>query len=192
MITELEFYNTPYLRSALITGNPECPVRRIEFDITSHDQGWADTPTRGWPYDHSHTWFEASREPKQDTMAVDKSLSHLSGPEIVKNVRASREWKRHQVFWPESLVRATDCDGDGDGPRDNVEQQSATEFYIDPDDNPPVLRKWIREIKQGDRVCVHMRARFPGWQNYVRQAELSVYTSCLLPPATLKRLAGVV
>jgi ankyrin repeat protein len=185
MVTELEFYNTPYLRSAPITGNPEYPVRRIEFDITSHDQGWADSITTGWPYDHSYTWFEASREPKQGT-TMAKAL-HLSGPEIVKNVRASREWKRHHVFWPESLVRAFDCDGASDN-----KQQNATEFYVDPVDNPPILLKWIREIKPGDRVCVHMRARFPGWQNYVSQAEVTVYTSSLLPPGILKRLTGVV
>ncbi|KAJ0421262.1 hypothetical protein BJY00DRAFT_312175 [Aspergillus carlsbadensis] len=200
MVTELEFYNTPYLRSAPITGNPESPVRRAEFDITSHDQGWSDTHRGGWPYDHSQTWFEASRESSQGSTDKDKGKDtalHLSDPEIVRNVRASREWKRHRVFWPESLVRALDCGGPGDNDADDdkdddTDKQSAPEFHLDPVHNAPMLLRWSGEIKPGDRVCLHMRAGFPGRKNYVRQAEVTVYTSALLPPATLKRLAGLV
>lgn len=174
VITECEFNNTAYLRSAPITGNPESPVRRIEFNITSHDQGWCDNESSEASYSGSWTWFEASGE---SAKPINDEISQLAGPEIVSNVRASSTWKRHQVSWPESLVRVFDC-----GDHDEHQDREVAQFYLNPVDNPPVLLRWIRGIRPSDRVCVNPRARFPGWENHIRRAEVTIYTSCLLRP----------
>jgi hypothetical protein len=126
--------NLPEGRNA-ITETYDNAMQRIK-DQSSPDRELAEKITQ---------WVSHIREPLtlrelQCALTIregDKALSHLSGPEIVKNVRAFREWKRHRVFWPESLVRAFDCDGDGDGLGDNDVQQSSSEFYVDPVDNPP-------------------------------------------------------
>lgn len=48
-----------YLRSAPIVGNPNHPVRQIEYEITSHDQGFSDDTRNHGTYNGSYTWFHA-------------------------------------------------------------------------------------------------------------------------------------
>ncbi|KAI9657294.1 MAG: hypothetical protein M1821_002974 [Bathelium mastoideum] len=73
------------------------PVRKVSFDIESHDQGWAgDTNAGTW------TWFFArvERQPKEGQQ--QEPLNELSIPrerEIVRNIIAKREFTHHHVEW---------------------------------------------------------------------------------------------
>ena len=42
-------------------------------------------------------------------------------------------------------------------------------------------REWLEGLSPGDKISIIPMARFPGWINYVREASIEVYTTCLLP-----------
>ncbi|CAG8137416.1 unnamed protein product [Penicillium salamii] len=38
---------------------------------------------------------------------------------------------------------------------------------------------WVRNLQVGDRISIIPMARYPGWMNFVKQASIEVYTTCL-------------
>lgn len=41
--------------------------------------------------------------------------------------------------------------------------------------------KWMSKLGPGDKVSILVKARFPGWVNYVYAAGIEVFTTCLHP-----------
>lgn len=82
-----------YLRSQRISVPMPHAIRRVEFKITSHDQGWADNPSHSW------TWFEAGieREPNHEPDGDSEKVTMKK--RLCENVAASREKKTHTIVW---------------------------------------------------------------------------------------------
>jgi ankyrin repeat protein len=165
-----------YLRTPPVLGNSQQPVKRIEYEIVSHDQGYSSSGNMDGAYDGSYTWFEASREcipgPFQGT------ASRIIGPEILRNVRARYEWSRHRVSWCTITgVQSFRVDTDPDS-KEEVQEPVSTVRYDHRIPKPEPV-KWITEINTGERLVVTALAQFPGWENQVQRAKIVVYTSCL-------------
>lgn len=165
-----------YLRSPPIFGNSHHPVKRIEYEVTSHDQGYSDDRHLHGRYDGSHTWFDAGREccpgPFQET------ASRIPGPEILRNVHAEYAWQKHRVSWccitGEKYVHVRA----DDGTKEEIEY-SVSPVCISHRTPKPLPLKWIVEISPGDRLLLIVGAHFPGWVNHVQRAKVVIYTSCL-------------
>ncbi|KAJ5567233.1 hypothetical protein N7535_006539 [Penicillium sp. DV-2018c] len=165
-----------YLRTPPVRGNPQQPVKRIEYEIVSHDQGYSGNGDRDSKYDASYTWFEASREcspgPFQGT------ASRIIGPEILRNIRAQYEWSKHRVSWcTVTGVQSFRVEVDPES-KEEVQVPVTTVYYNHRKPRPEPV-KWITEINTGERLIVTAMAQFPGWENSVQRAKMVVYTSCL-------------
>ena len=142
-----DYHGDPvYLQSQPIAGK----VRKIVFKITSHDQGWSDSARDHGTYNASWTWFSAWKL---------SGPNKTQGPEILRNVHASREARTHEVCWP----------------RREGFHWHASEGA----DSETVQREWLENLKEGDRVLIVAKAKYPGWTNFVIRAEMSIYTAVL-------------
>ncbi|KAI9704650.1 MAG: hypothetical protein M1820_005398 [Bogoriella megaspora] len=143
-----------YLQSQPILGK----VRRIVFTITSHDQGWSSYPHDFGTYNGSWTWFSAWRLP------AGGAVAKIQGPEILRNVHARAESTQHKVRWPKP--REQEMEGyhwhPGEGP-----------------DSETVQRDWLNNLKDGDRVLIVAKAKYPGWTNYAVRAHMTIFTSVI-------------
>jgi len=121
-----------YLQSAPIMGRKGRTVEKVNFTITSHDQGWDSNPK----FEGTWTWFEAEQ-------LTDRISARVPWP-LVHNRHANREWHTHCVTWSRA-----------DGLRD------------------------LDIFKPGDCIAVNAYARFRGWENFVCQMRIDVFTSLL-------------
>ncbi|KAI1452843.1 ankyrin [Annulohypoxylon moriforme] len=154
---------TPYLTSRAITSLSSKPVRRVEFEITGHDQGYCSDPRRG----ESWTWFTADVHRRENSVFAQE----LAGPQdqgatnheiyLAHNRGANRAWYTHKLVW--SLA--------------------------DPEVADKERGTWIKALMPGDRVVVLPHARYPGWENWVRRMRIDIYTTCLR--GDLDRTPGV-
>ncbi|KAJ5297504.1 hypothetical protein N7508_007753 [Penicillium antarcticum] len=165
-----------YLRSAPIFGNLHHPVRRIDYEVISHDQGYSGDSHLHGQYDGSYTWFDASRECSPGPF--EQAARRIPGPEILRNVHASYAWHKHRVIWcsttGESYLHVrTDKET-----KEEIEEPVATVRY-DHRQPKPVPLKWISEINPGDRLVMNAIAMFPGWENHIQRAKAIIHTSCL-------------
>ncbi|KAI1394316.1 ankyrin [Hypoxylon trugodes] len=143
----------PFLRSKAITGRLLKPVCRVDFVITSHDQGYCSDPSRG----DSWTWFTADVNRRENSAFAQE----LAGPKdkeaasteihLISNRGADRQWHIHKISW--SLTDPTVADAESG--------------------------LWIKALTHGDRVVVLPYARFPGWENWIRRVRIDIFTTCL-------------
>ena len=152
-----------YLRSQSIVGTKTRPLRKLVFEIVSHDQGWSDTRHTHGTYNDSYTWFEAVRESGSEA---------ILGPEIFCNVQARNTWRKHVASWHFREGHHHEIQGSG---IDVVLHGNLR--YADEE-----ITTWFKQLKAGDRLCIVPRAQFVGWRNYVQSAKLEVYTTCLRLP----------
>ncbi|KAK6950682.1 hypothetical protein Daesc_007207 [Daldinia eschscholtzii] len=144
---------TPYITSKAINSLSSKPVRRIVFEITSHDQGYCSDPSRG----ESWTWFTADVHRRGNTfsqsLASPQDQGGATNREIylVHNHSANLQWHTYTLSW--NLEDLTEADAERDS--------------------------WIKALAPGDRILVLPHARYPGWQNWVRRVRIDVYTTCL-------------
>lgn len=144
---------TPYLTSRAITGLSPKPVRRVEFEIIGHDQGYCSNPGRG----ASWTWFTADVHRRENSVFAQE----LAGPQdqgttnkeiyLVHNRGANWQWHTHKLSW--SLTDPAVADAE--------------------------RGLWIKALTEGDRIVVLPHARYPGWENWVRRVRIDIYTTCL-------------
>lgn len=143
----------PYLTSRAITSLSTKPVRRVEFEVTGHDQGYCSNPARG----ESWTWFTADVHRREGSVFAQE----MSGPQdqgttnheiyLAHNRGANRAWHTHKLIW--SLA--------------------------DPEVAEAERGSWIKGLMPGDRIVILPHARYPGWENWVRRMRIDIYTTCL-------------
>ncbi|GAP92637.1 hypothetical protein SAMD00023353_5900170 [Rosellinia necatrix] len=145
--------NLPFLISRPVRGRIESPVRRVEFTIVSHDQGYSDDPGLG-----SWTWFVAEAaqaaffgETFRDGGGYGGVPSTQGPIEICRNQIATRHWCTHRVAWD------VDC----------CDEARDTESI------------WVRSLRPENVIFVKPMVMFPGWENWVQRVTIEVYTSCL-------------
>ncbi|CAG8400414.1 unnamed protein product [Penicillium salamii] len=176
LATNLDGDTLVYLRSPPVQGNLHHPVRRIEYEVISHDQGFSGDYHVHGTYECSHTWFDASRECSPGPF--HGSASRLLGPMMLRNVHARSDWHTHRITWCCIRGARTVHVRTDDETKEEIEEAVTT---VQPDHrNPrPEPVKWITEINPGERLLMTAMAQFPGWANYVQRAKIVVYTSCL-------------
>jgi hypothetical protein len=182
-ITESEAATFNYLRSAPIVGNHAHPVRRIDFSITSHDQGFSDDEATHGQYFGSYTWFDACREVDHGTNGTNERYRRdgMFGPQIFCNIHASSAWRTHRVSWSESKITKSRNVHTDDDLRGTIEEtDDLVDWCWQPHMRPDPV-KWLGELRPGDRVTVIPRAHFRGWTNFVLRAEMIIYTSYMRP-----------
>jgi ankyrin repeat protein len=167
-----------YLRSPPIVGNLHHPVRRIEYEVISHDQGFSNDYHVHGTYDSSYTWFDASRECGPGPF--QGSASRILGPIIFRNVHARDNWHIHRVTW----CCVTGARTTRVVPNENTNgemEETVTTVQFDHRNPRPEPVKWIAEINPGERLIMTAMAQFPGWVNYIQRAQIVVYTSYIKP-----------
>lgn len=108
----------------------------------------------------------------------EKIKRRIPGPEIIRNVRAYRGWKKHRVLWcyrtgAKSFLVRTDRDTNGEV------EDAVKPARWDPDHIQPDPIKWIGDIQPGERLVVTPQAMFRLWENYVQKAKMTIHTSCM-------------
>ena len=84
-----------YVMASLPDYLPSESVRKIEFSTVSRDQGWSSFPADHNTYQNSHTWFEVVAYEADGKTPVE-SLAPMN---IITNIHAGKEWKKHDVVW---------------------------------------------------------------------------------------------
>jgi ankyrin repeat protein len=167
---------TIYLRSAPVFGNLHHPVRRIHYEVISHDQGYSGDSHLHGKYDGSYTWFDASREGSPGPF--QEVARRIPGPEVLRNVHARYDWHKHRVTWCSTTGERCFHVRTDEETKEEIEEPVSTVRY-DHRSPKPMPLKWIPEINPGDRLIMNAVAQFPGWENYVQRAKAVIYTSCL-------------
>ena len=89
-------------------------------------------------------------------------LLHDPAHTIQCNKRANREPQTHTVTWSSG---------------DNIHPESAAadDLVAQGRGRETGTGEFVRGLKVGDAVSVWVKARFPGWSNHVKRAEVDVY-----------------
>ena len=89
--------------------------------------------------------------------------------QFLKNKHHRREWTDFKVSWPKR-----------------------NGFDHTPLDPPgKVKERWMKRLGPGDRVLIISKAQLQMWRNYVRRAEVTIYTTCLRKVAYRSLVRGV-
>ncbi|KAE9392943.1 hypothetical protein BT96DRAFT_829998, partial [Gymnopus androsaceus JB14] len=158
-------------------------IRKITFQMESHDQGWASTEVDQGTYNGSWSWFEAvifraSASPFWLDLTSDPTspfnlgakfnssdLKELfpepdpNGWHIQSNVVASKEPRWHSVTWTE------------------FEDEEAHRDPTSSKGREGIGHELVRLLEPGDRVMLIAKARFRGWSNHVSQGSIEIYYS---------------
>ncbi|KAF8176375.1 hypothetical protein K438DRAFT_1607571 [Mycena galopus ATCC 62051] len=159
-------------------------VKLVEFDIFSHDQGWggnpADEGTLPGTYNGSYTWCEAAilrpgKAPKPQgwrRWAIMLGIRRFSPPRplfevknpaggsrwlVQTNLCATSEPMDHNIVW---WADGANSDTDGGSVKENGSGDGAG---------------FIELLVPEDRIGIIARAKFSGWVNCVRSANIVVY-----------------
>lgn len=114
----------------------------------------------------SYTWFDAVCEPWLPPNAQPPEPKHpfLSGPKTLQhNVLVHPFATRHEITW--SYLDTLDTDPE-------VAEKLAAESGRGKE---TMNGEFVRNMKAGDSVVLWARARFPGWENVVHDAEVKVF-----------------
>lgn len=136
----------PYLRTVPVGGRSEHPVRRINFVLRCHDQGYHDDGN-GWR--GTWAWIEAAvyrprtNESGFDEVNFEKEIAHYHRGHMVEATRAE-------------IVRCKFAD--------KVQQV----YSVTWDEEHPI----VKLLRLGDRVGAIPRAQFPGWENHIYGIEI--------------------
>ena len=132
-------------------------LRRVIFTFRSRDQGWCSNPNNG-----AWSWFEASlaRFPRDD----EEGQPQLSDDIVT---RGPYDWvypwlQRHS----EEL---------GKQPRYKIQENKIGEK--EPESYRIVLgddHELVQRVREGDRIILWACACFPGWNNHVYEAQISI------------------
>jgi len=166
-----------------LTSTLPYPCRKIEFQLWSHDQGWGGEHPR--TYDASYTWF-------------DVGVQKLQAPIFANNIIEWPLYLLFEEFEEEPCAIPTDparpfLPADTTLQKNVVGKSQITEHtivwhYLDTYDNdsskeavsqghgPNSLDgKFVRNMQVGDCITLWAWARFPGWENHVQKAKITIY-----------------
>ena len=142
--------------------NAALPVDQVVFETTSHDQGetcslgsflqslTVYTPT-GWSGD-SHHWGGTYHHSHTFFDAVVQNIWTKTGDTVQQQSRQIRvQTNVHADLKSRVHINVFACAG--------------------PD---PERNEWTRALRRGDRVQLYAKAMFPGWQNYVQEAKITI------------------
>ncbi|KAH6637643.1 hypothetical protein C7974DRAFT_411114 [Boeremia exigua] len=183
---DADVFNDPAVNS-LREGKERLRIKAIRFRIQSRDQGWTSEPTQGTF--NTSSWLETSilRGVEDSNTELPPSCwvdSDFESPQSFQEHITPRGWQL--VKRPEYAEQGPQG-GEGDlawylqGNR--VAVQGRTEEYevlwspIDFEGNEGSGRgeEYVSELKEGDRVLVWARAKWPGWQCIVEKVDITVY-----------------
>ncbi|KAJ3799857.1 hypothetical protein GGU11DRAFT_754834 [Lentinula aff. detonsa] len=155
-------------------------VRKVQFEMESHDQGWTSTPANKGTYNGSWSWFEAiiyraSASPcwldltsgpfnlgATFTASDIKELfpnPNPNGWHIQSNVVASRESRVHSITWTE---------------------YEDPEVHVDPKSlkgREGLGHELVRSLEPDDRVMLIAKSKFRGWTNHTYRGSIEIFYS---------------
>jgi len=165
-------------------------IKAVRFTILSHDQGWASEDDFLGIYEGSWTWFETTVVrnfrgdfPGQQRVDLDDQIRQAleirgenadsrvttvrnphsnSGADtwhVQSNIRAQIHPVQHIIYWTEDVEEDVD--------EDSLYAKTGTKSG----------RGFVRSLEMEDRIAVIARAKYPGWENYIRDMYLEVYYS---------------
>jgi hypothetical protein len=136
------------------------PVRKVVFTVESQDQGWSDFPQDHGTEQGSWTWFEAAvREPNQpvyqDLLRARQDINH-------------NEQRRDEMLEPpqgREVCRNVHAGREW--------RRKSVAWGVSDEDEE--IREWIGHLSRGQVVDLTVWARYPGWRNRVRSAQIDIY-----------------
>jgi len=166
-----------------LTPTPQHPCRKIEFQLWSHDQGWGGE--HPGTYRASYSWFDVGIQKLQSPIFTndiiewpayllfeefdEEPCSTDSAPPVIptamtlqKNVVAKSQTTEHTIVWhfldsyDKGSAEVIEAVNQGRGPES-------------------LNGKFVRSMQMGDCITLWARARFPGWQNHVQKAKVTIY-----------------
>ncbi|KAJ5204131.1 uncharacterized protein N7498_005010 [Penicillium cinerascens] len=160
------------------------PCRKIEFRISSHDQGHG--PIRANMYESSWTWFDT-----EVIHAAHTKNMYANGTEqeLLNNERGQ---ERGHYAPDDDLLLPRNNKLKVNGCRvsesqdsvitwhylDDIEPESAEAYEIERSEGRgrcTLDGRSVRELEIGDSIALWARARFPGWSNHVDYASVRIF-----------------
>ncbi|KAJ5772185.1 hypothetical protein N7520_002714 [Penicillium odoratum] len=157
----------------------------VQFDITSHDQGWCTNPQGGvW------SWFEVSilgswmEDANPDLQNLLDEMSSKSSPDDFGKV-----FQEQGLYFKDIPGEK----GEGSNAKPAVRSVLIAKNAIQWDWQHHTIT-WTRDgsngsgsrvlplIEEGDRLAIWARTQFPGWMNFVKEIHLKISTD--LSPRT--------
>ncbi|KAF9701174.1 hypothetical protein EKO04_000784 [Ascochyta lentis] len=183
---EFDAFNDPVIDS-LRAGGEKVKIKAIDFCIRSRDQGWTSEPTRGTF--NTSSWLEASilRGVENHATAFPPSCwldSVFASPKSFQEHITPHGWRL--VERPEYAEQGPQG-GEGElawylqGNR--VATQGRLEEYDvlwtheghEGNEGSGTGDGFLQELKDGDRMLVWARAKWPGWQCVVESVNVTIY-----------------
>ncbi|KAH7085589.1 hypothetical protein BKA63DRAFT_399889 [Paraphoma chrysanthemicola] len=172
------------------TADPACragevpKIKSLEFSIVSRDQGWTSEDTQGTF--HTSSWIEASILRKvypshTQSPAPRFANASMGDPSDFQDGVAGQGWTL--VKRPESAKQGPQ-DGEGDWAwyvQGNRVAAGRAEYHVvwaddgsEGNEGAGKGEGFLDELKEGDRILVWARAKWPGWQCVVESVKVVV------------------
>ncbi|KAI1348001.1 hypothetical protein F5Y01DRAFT_293570 [Xylaria sp. FL0043] len=142
-----------YLESDPIPETAKIPLSRLEISISSQDQGWSDYVARH-PKDKgsirgSETWLD---------IAVKRGDEIIRQIEFTRNKLNANRWTVYHDTWEVDNGFEIPCKSRWPRSYDTT-----------------AVKGLMTMLRPGDRICLVMRAQYPGWVCRVSRAELKAW-----------------
>ncbi|KAI1733586.1 hypothetical protein F4680DRAFT_472072 [Xylaria scruposa] len=142
-----------YLESDPIPEDAKVPLSRLAISVSARDQGWsnhaADHPKDKGSIRGSHTWLD---------IAVKRDGDIIRQVEFTHNKLNVKEWGVYHDTWDVDEGFEVPCKNRWPLNYDTI-----------------AVKGLMTILKPGDRICVVMRAQYPGWVCRVSRAELTAW-----------------
>lgn len=163
----------PIIRTRALTEEEVRRIRRVTFEVVSHDQGWSSFhTTHQGTFEASWTWFEA----------VVRHAKPTSLPS------SAAEAGLHQETSDKSTTALENQDADKEPSSKEAETHSNKEQRWDIQRNRHAGKEWerhqiekdidsdlVQSLRAGDVIGLDACAVFPGWQNFIQSARVEVW-----------------
>ena len=138
-------------------------LRKVVISLTSKDQGWSSYPEYNGSFDGSHSWWNLGTERlgQKSAFSEQDSVQTASKPSTETDSEAPGE--SPCSTW--TLVKEIPI-------QYNRHAKKELESYVIELDGDHEL---LESFRPGDRMVLSACACYPGWVNYVKQAELKIW-----------------
>ncbi|CAH7668919.1 hypothetical protein BY996DRAFT_7595577 [Phakopsora pachyrhizi] len=132
-------------------------LKRIQWKINAHDQGWSSYPADHGTFRNSWTWFEAMVTADGDSQDLSQSSDQEDWHQICKNFHAVSEFREQTIIWkPDHSILK------------KINQALLDRLSNDGNSNNSFLKIGI---------TVRAVAQFPGWANTIQRVKCQFFYS---------------
>ena len=157
LVTRNKASGDPVLYTRSLSARDTKLLRKVTFTFRSRDQGWCGNPEQG-----AWSWFEASLarispddeegQTQPNDAIVTSSQYHWVYPWLQRHSEELEKQPRYKIQ------------------SNRIGEREPESYRIELEDDHDLVRR----VKEGDRIILWACACFPGWNNQVYEAQVSI------------------